>query len=457
MDLPKPSIPNPNDTSLRPFPHAALREVLSLRGNEKCCDCFSIDASWASVNHGILLCLECAGRHRSLGVQNSFIRSVYMDTWSQDQVEMMLQGGNSQLHEYFEKLKIETSAISVEKLYQTRASAHYREKLREKVCFLALDKGLSDFCLNNESNLKTSKSQIYPSDPVTKIMIGTFAEGPLGMTLAQSENGGAYVSCVSKNGCAEKCGITEMDVVISVAGRSMTDFEEIMDSIPFVHRPMRIEFSRTISGIFHDDQTTVCNREDVSIFGQDDGYEVNSSNFTLQSVDGHNTDATIKTLADSHSTTNSSVLNSKLIELDNVDAVDGASEIEYFVDGITIADANDDEVVMKKGIELGDWMIDPAESFDRISQVKVMFTSSPMGLTLSMNELGSAEVTKINPGGNAEHLGIKVGDMVINVNRRTINSYDEAMKLIKASIFPLEIVFRRVNIVFPAEVEESAL
>ena len=33
---------------------------------------------------------------------------------------------------------------------------------------------------------------------------------------------------------------------------------------------------------------------------------------------------------------------------------------------------------MKKGIELEDWMIDPAESFDRISQVKVMFTSSPM-------------------------------------------------------------------------------
>ena len=92
--------------------------------------------------------------------------------------------------------------------------------------------------------------------------------------------------------------------------------------------------------------------------------------------------------------------------------------------------------------------------YDQLSSI---FIKLLKGLTLSMNELGSAEVTKINPGGNAEHLGIKVGDMVINVNRRTINSYDEAMKLIKASIFPLEIVFRRVNIVFPAEVEESAL
>ena len=51
-----------------------------------CCDCTSLDVSWASVNHGILLCLECAGRHRSLGVNISFIRSVYMDTWSRDQV-----------------------------------------------------------------------------------------------------------------------------------------------------------------------------------------------------------------------------------------------------------------------------------------------------------------------------------------------------------------------------------
>ena len=51
-----------------------------------CCDCTSLDVSWASVNHGILLCLECAGRHRSLGVNISFIRSVYMDTWSREQV-----------------------------------------------------------------------------------------------------------------------------------------------------------------------------------------------------------------------------------------------------------------------------------------------------------------------------------------------------------------------------------
>ena len=237
----------PTETVLRPFPHTALRQILSLRGNEKCCDCPSIDTSWASVNHGILLCLECAGKHRNLGVQSSFVRSVYMDTWSQDQVEMMLQGGNGQLHQYFKTLKIETANLSVERLYQTRASAHYREKLREKVCFLALDNSLSGM---NAKNMSSRKA--YECDTsfgrACRIVSGTFTDGPLGMILAPCDDGGAYVSCVLENGCAEKCGIEEMDVVISVAGRSMTNYDEIMDSIPFANRPIRIEFYRAGTG-----------------------------------------------------------------------------------------------------------------------------------------------------------------------------------------------------------------
>jgi ADP-ribosylation factor GTPase-activating protein 1 len=70
----------------QPFPDDALEEIRTFSGNQKCCDCTSIDTDWASVSHGTLICLDCAGKHRSLGVHVSFVRSITMDTWSTQQV-----------------------------------------------------------------------------------------------------------------------------------------------------------------------------------------------------------------------------------------------------------------------------------------------------------------------------------------------------------------------------------
>ena len=78
-------------SSFGPFPPSILREINQYPGNQKCCDCLSLDTDWASINHGTLICLDCAGKHRSLGVQVSFVRSIHMDTWSPLQLEMMRQ------------------------------------------------------------------------------------------------------------------------------------------------------------------------------------------------------------------------------------------------------------------------------------------------------------------------------------------------------------------------------
>uniref|UniRef100_A0A672SLZ8 Arf-GAP with coiled-coil, ANK repeat and PH domain-containing protein n=1 Tax=Sinocyclocheilus grahami TaxID=75366 RepID=A0A672SLZ8_SINGR len=40
-----------------------LQRVQSLPGNEICCDCGQADPRWASINLGILLCIECSGIH----------------------------------------------------------------------------------------------------------------------------------------------------------------------------------------------------------------------------------------------------------------------------------------------------------------------------------------------------------------------------------------------------------
>lgn len=66
-----------------------LLQLTQLDGNKTCVDCDAPHPQWASVNNGVFFCLECSGIHRSLGVQTSFVRSVTMDNWTDDQIRKM--------------------------------------------------------------------------------------------------------------------------------------------------------------------------------------------------------------------------------------------------------------------------------------------------------------------------------------------------------------------------------
>ena len=45
-------------------------------GNGKCAECSAADPDWASLNLGILLCIECSGVHRNLGVHISKVHAL---------------------------------------------------------------------------------------------------------------------------------------------------------------------------------------------------------------------------------------------------------------------------------------------------------------------------------------------------------------------------------------------
>lgn len=53
-------------------PLDVLRRVI---GNDKCADCGAPEPDWASLNLGILVCIECSGVHRNLGVHISKVDS----------------------------------------------------------------------------------------------------------------------------------------------------------------------------------------------------------------------------------------------------------------------------------------------------------------------------------------------------------------------------------------------
>ncbi len=50
-----------------------------LTANPYCAECEKSDPDWISINLGILLCIECSGVHRSLGVHISKVRSLTLD------------------------------------------------------------------------------------------------------------------------------------------------------------------------------------------------------------------------------------------------------------------------------------------------------------------------------------------------------------------------------------------
>lgn len=70
--------------------------------NQSCADCGArlSDSIWASTTVGAFLCIHCAGCHRKLGVQLSRIKSVHLDSWSDDEVVAM-KAGNRRVHENY--------------------------------------------------------------------------------------------------------------------------------------------------------------------------------------------------------------------------------------------------------------------------------------------------------------------------------------------------------------------
>ncbi|XP_062401386.1 arf-GAP with coiled-coil, ANK repeat and PH domain-containing protein 3b [Sardina pilchardus] len=79
-----------------------LQRVQALPGNELCADCGQADPRWASINMGVLLCIECSGIHRSLGVHCSKVRSLTLDSWEPELLKLMCELGNAVINHIYE-------------------------------------------------------------------------------------------------------------------------------------------------------------------------------------------------------------------------------------------------------------------------------------------------------------------------------------------------------------------
>ncbi|KAI4373166.1 hypothetical protein MLD38_011324 [Melastoma candidum] len=78
----------------------------SIPGNNFCAECSSSVPDWASLNLGILLCIECSGLHRNLGVHVSKVRSVTLDVrvWEPTVLDLFQALGNTYCNSIWEAL-----------------------------------------------------------------------------------------------------------------------------------------------------------------------------------------------------------------------------------------------------------------------------------------------------------------------------------------------------------------
>ncbi|KAJ7591680.1 ArfGap-domain-containing protein [Mycena floridula] len=95
--------------------------------NRICCDCSNPNPQWASLSFAVFICLQCAGTHRGFGVHISFVRSISMDTWQQEQVKRMQLGGNGPLE--ISCARGYNDHLSPHETYHCWAASQYRSKL----------------------------------------------------------------------------------------------------------------------------------------------------------------------------------------------------------------------------------------------------------------------------------------------------------------------------------------
>jgi Arf-GAP with SH3 domain, ANK repeat and PH domain-containing protein len=98
-----------------------IRHIQNLPGNDQCCDCSSRnDVTWISINFGIIVCIQCSGVHRDLGVHHSRIQSLTLDNLKTAHLLIARAMGNNQLNEILEATLGKSNKINPESTMEDR-------------------------------------------------------------------------------------------------------------------------------------------------------------------------------------------------------------------------------------------------------------------------------------------------------------------------------------------------
>ena len=108
-----------------------MANILAKPENQVCFDCGSKAPKWSSPYLGIVICYECAAKHRSYGTSISFVRSVDLDKWNRKQLKSLELTGNAYTKQRFNDLGVPLIGGNYD--YNNSMVLKVRQEIEEKV------------------------------------------------------------------------------------------------------------------------------------------------------------------------------------------------------------------------------------------------------------------------------------------------------------------------------------
>ncbi|KAK7068967.1 Arf-GAP with GTPase, ANK repeat and PH domain-containing protein 3 [Halocaridina rubra] len=130
-------------------PQTILAIKNQVPGNINCVDCGEPNPEWASINLGVLMCIECSGIHRNLGSHISKVRSLDLDDWPAGPLSVMMSLGNEVVNKTWEanlrgQTKPNLRSSREEKERWIRAKYESKEFLAPPQCGISIQEQLVD-------------------------------------------------------------------------------------------------------------------------------------------------------------------------------------------------------------------------------------------------------------------------------------------------------------------------
>lgn len=157
-----------------------LLSIIAHEGNNICVDCDERSPTWASVNLGVFLCINCAGNHRSFGVNISRVRSLTLDVWTPIHIKSMKLGGNFSFRQFMEEKGVQENDLPTDK-YHSQAAELYRLRLHALVNDLTPPSDLTQVDIDRiarplTSTKRSASSPVVwsPDGPVCEICTASF-------------------------------------------------------------------------------------------------------------------------------------------------------------------------------------------------------------------------------------------------------------------------------------------
>ncbi|CAH2016728.1 unnamed protein product [Acanthoscelides obtectus] len=131
---------------------------------EVCGDCGALDATWASVNKGILLCTPCCSIHRSLGRHISQVKSLLKGSWHPNQLNMVYALNNNGANNIWEHALFENGSKLMKKKPTAKDSINIKQeyiKMKHVQCAFAFRESYEDGLYSVEMSWENSSMQVY--------------------------------------------------------------------------------------------------------------------------------------------------------------------------------------------------------------------------------------------------------------------------------------------------------